>query len=383
MALLTDSTAVGREASARALGALCCSDESLQSKVVAAGAVQPLVRLLSSGHPAGKEAAAEALQHLAERNAECAAAIARAGAVMPLLAMSKGRDAAAGGAAGAGGRAADGALASLSTASAGHSVAIKGARMVAGACVRARAAGGTTPAPISTRHNCPLSHSLLCGQSLRARAYQPHAQDVGSIYPLRYHPSPTPAYPCVSAGVAVPLAEHGSSVRRALDAVAARLPRPLFLWPAAAACMLLNWLGCAALVFGAIFLAYERESRATAAFAGGAGGGGGRGGGGRHGAGALGGRGGDHGGASGSGRGGVGGGGHSSHSHGGHHHGGRDTAEYYGDGDADADDAFSVVDEGADSMSMASFRVAADRGGGLGAGGGARRRGAGAESRMR
>lgn len=90
MALLTDSTAVGREAAARALAMLCSADESLQGKVVSAGAVPPLVRLLSSGPPPGKEAAAEALQRLAERNAESAAAIARAGAVLPLLALSKG-----------------------------------------------------------------------------------------------------------------------------------------------------------------------------------------------------------------------------------------------------------------------------------------------------
>ena len=87
VALVTSGAAGGRQEAAGALHGLAWNNVANQAAIVAAGGIPPLVALVRSGAADGQEQAAAALGWLACDNAANQAAIVEAGVVGPLVAL--------------------------------------------------------------------------------------------------------------------------------------------------------------------------------------------------------------------------------------------------------------------------------------------------------
>ena len=87
VALVTSGAADGRQEAAGALHGLAWNNVANQAAIVAAGGIPPLVALVRSGAADGQEQAAAALGWLACDNAANQAAIVEAGVVGPLVAL--------------------------------------------------------------------------------------------------------------------------------------------------------------------------------------------------------------------------------------------------------------------------------------------------------
>ena len=88
VALLTIGSAFEKTQAARTLACHGAADCDAADAIVAAGAIDPLVALVTNGAAGGQKQAVRALQNLARNDANVAAIVA-AGAVEPLVALAR------------------------------------------------------------------------------------------------------------------------------------------------------------------------------------------------------------------------------------------------------------------------------------------------------